>query len=129
VPNPVVTTIDQGFIGLGDNAFQDVQVKFAGAAMLKAGTVMARDTTDATLVPFAIGGVTNGNGIPCAVLAEPLTASGAGNLPWRAIISGSVNRNRLVINADGDASNLTKAIEDTLRARSIVPETVDQIAS
>ncbi|HET7539997.1 MAG TPA: head decoration protein [Polyangiaceae bacterium] len=129
MPNPTSTSIDQGFIGLGDNSFKDELVKFAGAATLLAGTIMARAVSDSTLIPYVIGGSSDGNGVPCAVIAEPLTATGAGNLPFRAIISGSVNRNRLVVNADGNGSNITKAIEDQLRARAIIPEVVDQIAS
>jgi hypothetical protein len=45
------------------------------------------------------------------------------------VIIRGVNRSRLVINADGNASNFTGAIEATLRARNIVPVKVDQIAS
>jgi len=129
MPNPVSTSLDQGFIGLGDNEFRDESVKFAGAATLLAGCIMARDTADGTLVPFVIGGSTNGNGVPDCVLTEPLTATGAGNLPFRALISGKVNKSRLVVNADGNASNLTGAHEASLRSRNIVPVKVDQIAS
>jgi Bacteriophage lambda head decoration protein D len=129
MPDPIVTQIDQGFIGLGDNEFKDEQVKFAAAATLLKGCIMARAISDSTLIPYVIGGVTDGNGVPCAVLPDALTATVAGNLPFRAIISGNVNRNRLVINADGSNVNLTAAIEDTLRSRSIVPVRVDQIAS
>lgn len=129
MPNPTSTAIDQGFIGLGDNEYRDESVKFAGAATLLAGCIMARDTADGTLVPFVIGGVTNGNGVPDSVLSEPLVATGAGNLPFRVIISGRVNKSRLVVNADGSAVNLTGAHEATLRARAIVPVRVDQIAS
>jgi hypothetical protein len=129
MPNPTSTAVDQGFIALGDNAYRDELVKFGGIATLKAGTIMARDTGDGTLVPFVIGGVTAGNGVPDCVLPDALTSTGAGNLPFRAIISGRVNRTRLVVDAAGDASTLTGAIEATLRARSIVPERVDQIAS
>jgi hypothetical protein len=129
MPNPVSTSIDQTFIGMGDNEYRDESVKFAGAATLLAGCIMARDTGDGTLVPFVIGGSTAGNGIPDCVLTEPLTATGAGNLPFRALISGRVNKTRLVVNADGNSSNITGAIEATLRARNIVPVKVDQIAS
>lgn len=129
MPNPTSTAVDQGFIALGDNEFRDESVKFAGAATLLAGCIMARDTGDGTLVPFVIGGVAAGNGIPDSVLTEPLVATGAGNLPFRALISGRVNKSRLVVNADGNATNITGAIEATLRARNIVPVKVDQIAS
>lgn len=129
MPNPVSTSIDQGFVALGDNEFRDELVKFAGAATLLAGTIMARAISDGTLVPFVIGGVSDGNGVIDCVLNEPLTATGAGNLPFRVIISGRVNKSRLVVNADGNANNLTGAHEASLRSRSIVPVKVDQIAS
>jgi hypothetical protein len=129
MPNPTSTAVDQGFVALGDNAYKDDLVTFGGAATLLAGCILARDTASLKLVPFVVGGVTNGNGIPCCVLGEPLTATGAGDLPIRVIISGRVNRSRLVINADGTNANLTKVHEDSLRSRAIVPEVVDQIAS
>ncbi len=129
MPNLVTTTIDYVAVELRQVVYGDGLLKFAGVATVLAGTILARDTSDNTLIPYVIGGSTNGNGIPCAVLPNDVTSTGAGNIAIRAIISGSVNRNRLIVNADGTGVNITKQIEDQLRARSIVPEVVDQIAS
>lgn len=129
MPNLVTTTIDYNAIELRSVVYRDDLLKFTGVATVLAGCILARDTSDNTLVPYVIGGVANGNGIPCAVLPNDVTSIGAGNIAIRGIVSGSVNRVRLVVNADGNGSNITKQIEDQLRARSIVPEIVDQIAS
>jgi hypothetical protein len=127
--NITTTTIDYINIALANEVYKDDLLTFTGVATVLAGTILARDSVSLKLVPFVIGGVANGNGIPCAVLPTDVTSTGAGDVPVRAIIAGSVNRNRLVVNADGDGHNITKAIEDTLRARSIIPEVVDQISS
>jgi hypothetical protein len=118
-----------GLRRLGDNAFKDDLVTFAAPRRCSRVAFWRAIPRRLKLVPFVVGGSTNGNGIPCCVHREPLTATGAGDLPFRVIISGRVNRSRLVINADGTNANLTKMHEDSLRSRSIVPEVVDQIAS
>lgn len=125
----VVTTIDPVNIALREEEYKDDLLTFAGAATVLAGCILARDSVSLKLVPYVIGGVANGNGIPKAVAAEDVVATGAGDKPVRAIIAGKVNRNRLIVNADGTGANITKAIEDQLRAESIVPVVVDQISS
>ena len=49
------------------------------------------------MVPFVKGGVTNENGIPKAVLLDELTATGAGDVSCRPIVSGRVREGDLVI--------------------------------
>lgn len=77
---------------------------------------------DGDLVPFTPSGA-GGAQIPCAVLTYDAVKASSGDLPVRALISGNVNRNRLVIDAGG---SITDAICDLLRARSIVPIEVTQ---
>lgn len=125
----VLTNVDFSNIALKQEEYGNELVTFGGAATLLPGTIMARDSVSLKLVPYVVGGSTNQNGIPKAVLCEQLVATGAGDLPTRAIILGVVNRNRLIINADGTNANLTKAIEDQLRAFGITPVVVDQLAS
>jgi hypothetical protein len=125
----VLTNVDFSNIALKQEEYSNELVTFGGAATLLAGCIMARDSVSFKLVPYVVGGSANQNGIPKAVLAEPLTATGAGDLPARAIVLGVVNRNRLIINADGTNANLTKPIEDQLRAFGITPVVVDQLAS
>ncbi len=129
--NMTETTIDLGNVAIGDDesAFEDELLTFGGAATIKAGTILARASNTLKLVPFVKGGSSNENGIPKAVLTYEVTADGAGDVPVRALMKGHVNRDRLVINADGDGSNVDAAVCDQLRSYSIIPTHVSQLAS
>lgn len=83
---------------------------------------------DGKLVPFATDGV-GGAQNPIAVITYPVTATGAGNLAVRPLISGIVNRNRLIIHADGDGDNVTTAICEQLRDFTVVAHPVKQLAA
>ena len=78
------------------------------------------------LVPFVIGGVA-GAGIPKTVLTYDVVAAGAGDESIRSLISGSVRTEKLIIDADGDGSNITDAILDQLRNYGIVPQNVSEL--
>ena len=108
--------------------FEDDTVTFAGAGTLKAGTILARDSVSLKLVPYVKGGATNENGIPKAVLRDELTAAGAGDLPCRPIIGGRIRKGDLVIDADGDASNVDAAVVDQLRDFSVIALGTTQLA-
>ena len=82
---------------------------------------------DGKLVPFATDGA-GGAQIPKSVLRDALTAAGAGDLPARPIIGGRLRAGNLVIDADGDASNVTDAILDQLRDYGIVALSTSQLA-
>jgi hypothetical protein len=129
MPNPTTYTIEPIVVAIGNNVHRGEVLTFGSAATVLAGTILARDSVSLKLVPYVIGGATNQNGIPKAVTPVDVVATGAGDVPLRAIISGKVNKNRLIVNADGTGANITAAIEDQLRAYSIVPEQVDQVAS
>lgn len=100
--------------------FEDDLITFGGAGTLLAGTILARDSVSLKLVPFVKGGSTNENGIPKAVLRGALTATGAGDLPARPIVGGKLRASKLVIDADGDASNVDAKVLDQLRDYSII---------
>lgn len=114
--------------GGAESVFRDELVTFGGAATLLAGTILARDSVSLKLVIFVKGGSTNGNGIPKAVLTSALTATGAGDVKTRALVAGKVRKEHLVINADGDDTNIDAAVVDQLRAYGITPESVKQLA-
>lgn len=78
------------------------------------------------MLPFAIGGVA-GVGIPTEVLTYDVTAAGAGDETIRGMISGSVRKERLIISADGDGSNITDGILDQLRDFTIVSTDVQEL--
>lgn len=66
--------------------------------------------------------------IPSAVLLDELTATGAGDLPCRPIVGGRLRKGDLVIDADGDASNVDGAVVDQLRDYSIIALGTTQLA-
>lgn len=111
----------------GPHHFRDEVINFAGAGTLAAGTILARDSVSLKLVPFVSGGTTNQNGIPRAVLQDPVTATGAGDRPCRPVLGGKVNFNRLIIAADGNNTNVTASVLDQLRAAGIEAENTQQL--
>jgi hypothetical protein len=48
-----------------------------------------------------------------------VTSAGAGDVPTRALVAGVVDKNRLIIDADGNGSNIDSAVLDELRAFGI----------
>lgn len=115
MPDPVITNNSARSVVIWDPVFEDDEITFGGAGTLLAGTILARDSVSLKLVPFVKGGVTNGNGIPKAVIRDAVTAAGAGDVAARVIIGGRLRKSDLVIDADGDATNVDKAVEDQLR--------------
>jgi hypothetical protein len=83
------------------------------------GTLLARDTSTLKLVPFVKGGSTNGNGIINSVLSAELVASAAQDYNVSTMIAGQVDKNLLIIDADGNASNVDAAIVDELAKMGI----------
>lgn len=129
MPAQVLTSINVGSVALGDEALRDELLTFGGAATVVAGTILARDSVSLKLVPFVKGGSTNQNGVPKAVIGYDVVAAGAGDVPVRAIVFGKVNKNRLIINADGTGANIDGAVLDQLRAFGITPQDVLQTSS
>lgn len=124
-----ITTIDNGNVLHSEGVFSDELLTLAGADELAAGTILARDTTTLKFVLFVKGGVAAGNGIPGAVLTYPLssTTGGSHDEAVRLLLGGKVKLERLVIDADGDASNIDGAVIDGLRAKGLQPVSVAQL--
>lgn len=129
MPNMTFTDIDTatGIVLGGDPKFRDELITFAGVATLLRGCLLARDTVSKKLVPYVKGGSTNGNGIVCAVLTYPVTSTGAGDFKHRVLMKGNVCKNRLVINADGNATNIDGTVIDLLRDVGLMPEDVQSL--
>ncbi len=125
--NITITNNDLGSVILKDGEFRDDLLTFAGAGTVVEGTILARDSVSLKLVPYVKGGVTNENGIPKAVLTYDVEATGAGDVAVRDMVSGSVRAERLVIDADGDASNIDNAVLDELRDYSLVSIDVQEL--
>lgn len=81
---------------------------------------------DGKMVPFVIAGA-GGAQIPKAVLTYDVVAAGAGDEAIRNMVSGSLRKERLIIDADGDGSNITDAILDQLRDFTLVSTDVQEL--
>jgi hypothetical protein len=127
--NLTATNIDNGSVFIDCGEFEDGLLTFAGAGTVVEGTILAVDSTTLKYVPFVKGGITNENGIPKAVLTYDVVAAGAGDEAIRAGIEGYVRIDKLVIAADGDSSNVDKAVQDQLRDYGITPRTVSELNS
>lgn len=118
--NISITNNDLGSVELEGGKFQDELLTLGAADTLAAGTILARSTaTGKYMVIYAIGGTTDGNGTPVMVLTQPVTSVGAGQYPIRPLILGDVNKGRLIVDADGDNSNMTEVLYAGLRALGI----------
>jgi len=81
---------------------------------------------DGDLVPYVIAGA-GGAQIPLAILTYDVTATAAADIPIRAGVKGSFRKERLVIDADGDDSNITNAILDQLRHYGLVATNINEL--
>jgi len=125
--NLTITNVDIGNVILQDADFRDELLTFGGAATVLEGTILARDSVSGKLVPFVKGGVTNENGIPKAIVTYDVVAAGAGDVAIRAGVSGKYRKERLVIDADGDASNVDDVVIDQLRDYGLVAIDVQEL--
>lgn len=128
MPNATFTTCDTGSVELDGGEFNDELLTFAGASTVIKGTLLARDSVSLKLVPFVVGGSTNNNGIPVAVITYDVTATGAGDVPVRPLLQGRVRKERLVVAATGDGSTITKAHLEVLRDYGILALLTKQLA-
>lgn len=107
-------------IGLSSVERDEVLV-FTGAATVLKGTLLGRVTASGKLKPFALG---NNDGSQLAVVAVApydVVALGAGDVAARVVVRGDINRNRLVLGADGHGNNITPAILDMMRDYGLTP--------
>lgn len=125
--DPVITNYDTATVQMFNDEYVDGMLTFAGAATVLAGTILARDSVSLNFVPYAIGGVTNENGIPKAIITYPVTATGAGDEAVRVGITGEYRFSKSVVDADGDNSNITAAIRDQLRDYGIILTDTEQL--
>ena len=127
--NMTATNCDIGNVILGNTQFEDGVLVFAGATTAKAGTILARDSVSNKYVLFVKGGTTNANGMPKAILTYDVTATAAGDKPIRAAIEGQFRKERLIIAADGNATNVDAAVLDALRDYGLVSISVKQLST
>ena len=119
--DPIITNVDLGSVILENARFRDHVMTFAGADTMLKGTIVAKDTSTGKYVIYVKGGVTAGNGVVRGVLTEQVVAAGAGDEAVRVAIAGDFRKNRLIIDADGDASNIDEAVISLLQDVGLVP--------
>jgi len=122
-----VTNVNVGNVILRDAEHRDELLTFAGAGTVLEGTILARDSVSLKLVPYVKGGVVNENGIPKAIMTYDVVAAGAGDETVRAMISGVVRKELLIIDADGDGSNIDSVVLDELRDYSMISIDVQEL--
>jgi len=127
MPDPIITNLDTGNVIYKDPSYEEGLITFTGAGTLAEGTILARDSVSGNFVPYVIGGSSNGNGVPKAILTYPVTAAGAGNVTARPAVKGHFIKSRSVVDADGDDSNITSAIRDELRGYGILLVDVSEL--
>lgn len=126
-------TVDTNYYGnalvIGLNSVErDEVIAFTGAGTVLKGTLLGRVTATGKLKPFAAG---NSDGTQLAIVAVnpyDVVAAGAGDVAARVVVRGDVNRNRLVLAADGNGNNITPAMLDMMRDYGITPVDVQQLA-
>jgi head decoration protein D len=128
MPNLTRTDIDVGSVVMREGMFEDELVTFAGTATYAKGTILARNTSTLKLQLYVKGGVSNGNGVPVAVLTYAIDRTGAGDVKARVCKRGVVDFNRLVINADGSNVNIDATVKDLLKDQGLYVEPVQQLA-
>lgn len=127
--NMTVTNCDTGTVILGNTQFEDALLTFTAAGTIKQGTILARDSVSNNYVVFVKGGATNGNGIPKAVLTYDVGATAAGNKPFRPAIAGEFRKERLIIAADGNATNVDATVTDAMRDYGLVAISVKELGA
>lgn len=124
--NLTTTNVDLGNVILSDAEFRDELIMFDGAGSLAEGTILGRLTAGGNLAPFDPAG-TDGEEVPVAVITYDVEATGAGNVAARVMIAGKVRQERLIIDEDGDDSNIDNVILDQLRNVGITPVSVREL--
>lgn len=125
--NITITSNDFDCPVLEGAVFRDELLTFTGAGTVVAGTILARDSVSLKMVPYVKGGATNENGIIKALVTYDVVAAGAGDVAIRSCISGKMRLEKLVIDADGDGTNIDAAVIDELIARTLVPVSVTEL--
>lgn len=115
---------DMTFPALGVN----VAIADTGTDYVTSDSVAFTVAAGSKWVPFA---PTEDNGAqnPSGVLTYAVTATGSGDLAARVMTSGKCKKERLIIDEDGDNSNVTAAILASLRANGIESVATEQLGA
>ena len=78
------------------------------------------------MVPFSPTGA-GGAQFPKAILTYDVSAASAGDVAARVAVTGQFRKERLIIDADGDDTNVTAAVLDELRSYGLVAQNVTEL--
>lgn len=112
--------VNIGNVILGEAQHRDYLLTFAGADDFPSGTIVKQ--VGGKLVPYVVGDTD-----PVSVLTYDVSATAAGDVAVRAMVSGRVRKELLIIDADGDASNVDDAVIDHLRNFGILAIDVNEL--
>lgn len=112
----------------GGELYGDEVAVFTGAGTILRGTILGRVTASGKIKPWASGS-SDGSEKIVGIATVDVEAAGAGDVSFRMLLKGDVNRKRLIIAADGNGNNLTAAHIDQLRNVGITAIDVDQIGA
>ncbi len=90
-------------------------------------TVTPAAQTGTPLVLFDIDGV-NGAQVPVAILPYEVIATGGGSVAADALFAGVVIKEKLVIDADGDSTNVSDHVMDQLAAAGFTVQNVTDVS-
>lgn len=111
---------------LGEHEDRRETVAFAGTDNFVYGTIFSRSTASGKLALYVKGGASDGNGVPVAILLESSIArTGAGDVTGALVLTaGKVRKDKLVIDADGNSSNIDAVVMSLLQSQGISVMTV-----
>lgn len=117
-----------GELVLGGEVFDDQVAVFTGAGVILPGTILGRVTASGKIKPWA-SGASDGSEKIVGIATVDVEAGGAGDVGFRMLLKGVVNRKRLIIAADGNGNNINAAILDQLRLVGITAIDVQQLGA
>lgn len=126
VASDLIMTVGAGATTVFEAAGLEFSVTDGSADFIVGDFFTLTVAADGKIVPFLIAGA-GGAQLPLEILTYDVTATGAGNEAIRAGISGQYRKELLIIDADGDGSNITDAILDQLRDHSLIPIDVQEL--
>lgn len=110
--------VDSGVPMLENPRYRDDIVVFTAPGVMKAGTILARNAAKKLVV--YVKGAADETGKPLAIMAYDLTSATAGDVACRPAIAGGFRKERLIIAADGDDTNIDETVLDLLRDYGLV---------
>lgn len=123
--NHTYQNIDLSTVCIDTPFTQDEIIVATGAGTIAAGTLLGRVTASGKLLATATGAV-DGSETPVSVLQYDIEAAGAGDLPCRPVLKGSVRADKCFLAATPSTA-LTPAQKDALRTMGILAVEVDEL--